>query len=208
MFRLSVTVCWEASRTLNIIQPLGRQDEVNRGVKKRGGAERHCQKDEPTVGREIKTPCMLILASCGALLHVRKGCGAAERGAVEGSDMFAIRAEHRQQKGRSEADGLQTSNSSTQAAAAMFTVGTTRRRRFCGADGVCRIRAHSHLSSAGSKERGNRFQNAEPRRKTDPDLSTGARTSSCGAWPSAKRPRLEEPIDSNRANIHISSHQK
>lgn len=133
MFRLSVTVCWGASRTLNInaiIQPPGREDEVNRGVKKkwRGGGvretERPCQKDELTVGREIKTPCMLILASCGALLHVRKGCGAAERGAVGGSDMFAIRAEHKQQKGHSGGDGLQTSNSSTQVGAAMFTVGT------------------------------------------------------------------------------------
>lgn len=68
---------------------------------------------------------MLILASCSALLRVRKGCGAAERGTVGGLDMFAIRAEHKQQKGHSEVDGLQTSNSSTQVGAAMFTVGTT-----------------------------------------------------------------------------------
>lgn len=34
--------------------------------------------------------------------------------------------------------------------------------------------AYSHLSSAGSKERGNCFQNTEPRRKPDPDLSTSA----------------------------------
>lgn len=68
--------------------------------------------------------------------------------------------------------------------------------------------AYSHLTSTGSKERGNCFQSAERRQKTDPDLSTGARTSSCLMWPPAKYSvRLKmETIDSNKY-IHIFSHQ-
>lgn len=151
-----------------------------------------------------KYSCMLILVSCGALFNVRKGYRAAERGTVKGLDMSAIRAKHKQQKGHSEVNGLMDILQRCPDFAAMFTVGTTKRKKkrknfcFCQTDAVRRIQAHSHLSSSGSKERGNCFQNIQPRRKTDPDLSTGARISSCRMWPPAKRTeRLEKkkPID-------------
>lgn len=72
---------------------------------------------------------MLILVSCGALFNVRKGYRAAERGTVKGLDMSAIRAKHKQQKGHSEVNGLMDILQRCPGFAAMFTVGTTKRKK-------------------------------------------------------------------------------